>query len=528
MNAGGSDAAFLDQYAAGDLALTGTRIKKMRIISVGGPKYYMSLAANFQMQGAAEELRDEIRAMAVEGALSPLFGGWGFSPGLNLEAMDSLSSAARRERYLRAGLSALFLLLASSLFLVARLRRKRFELETALVERNRAEAENVKLQARLHQANKMESVGRLAGGIAHDFNNLLTGIIGALDLMQRRIGQGRFEDLDRFMTAASASANRAASLTHRLLAFARRQSLDPQPLDANQLLLSIEDLLRRTLGEQTRVTIAPFNGLWPTSVDANQLENALLNLAINARDAMPEGGELRLATANVIGIEEGDAPEETGAAGEYVMVGVSDTGTGMPPEVLARAFDPFFTTKPIGQGTGLGLSMIYGFVIQSGGHIRIKSELGRGTTVSLYFPRSEAAALLGEAATSAAETSAGRGEVVLVVEDEPAVRMLVAEALGEMGYRTLEAADAMEALAILNAAGPVDLLVSDVGLPGMNGRDLAERGRTLRPGLKIILMTGYAEKAALRSEFLRDGMRLIAKPFTTDELSKHVQEILGA
>ena len=383
-------------------------------------------------------------------------------------------------------------------------------------------------EERLRHAHKMEAVGLLTGGIAHDFNNLLTGIIGALDLMQRRIGQRRFEDLDRFMTAASASANRAASLTHRLLAFARRQSLDPKPLDANQLLLSIEDLLRRTLGEQTRVTIAPFDGLWSTSVDANQLENALLNLAINARDAMPNGGELRLATVNVTGVEEGDAPEETGAPGEYVMVSVSDTGAGMPPEVLARAFDPFFTTKPIGQGTGLGLSMIYGFVIQSGGHIRIKSEVGRGTTVRLYFPRSEPAASLGEAAASAAETSAGRGEAVLVVEDEPAVRMLVAEALGEIGYRTLEAADAAEALAILSAAGPVDLLVSDVGLPGMNGRDLAERGRALRPGLKIILMTGYAEKAALRSEFLRDGMRLIAKPFTTDELSKHVQEILGA
>ncbi len=274
------------------------------------------------------------------------------------------------------------------------------------------------------------------------------------------------------------------------------------------------------------MTIAPFDGLWPTLVDANQLENALLNLAINARDAMPEGGELRLATANVTGIGAGDAPEETEATGEYVMVSVSDTGTGMPPEVLARAFDPFFTTKPIGQGTGLGLSMIYGFVIQSGGHIRIKSEVGRGTTVCLYFPRSEEAALLGEATTSAAEASAGRGEVVLVVEDEPAVRMLVAEALGELGYRTLEAADAAAALSILSAAGPVDLLVTDVGLPGMNGRDLAERGRALRPGLKIILMTGYAEKAGLRSEFLRNDMRLIAKPFTTNELSKQVQDIL--
>jgi PAS domain S-box-containing protein len=380
-------------------------------------------------------------------------------------------------------------------------------------------------EERLRHAHKMEAVGQLTGGIAHDFNNLLTGIIGALDLIKRRIDQHRFDELERFMAAASASANRAASLTHRLLAFARRQSLDPKPLDVNQLLLSIEDLLRRTLGERTQLTIAPSAGLWPTLVDANQLENAILNLAINARDAMPQGGALEFATANVTRIEADDAPERSETSGEYVMISVSDTGAGMPPEVLARAFDPFFTTKPIGQGTGLGLSMIYGFVIQSGGHIRIKSDVGRGTIVRLFFPRSEAAPLRGDIATSG-ESSAGLGETVLVVEDEPAVRMLVAEALGELGYQTLEAADAEEALMILSATAPIDLLVTDVGLPGMNGRDLAERGRALRPRLKIILMTGYAEKAASRSEFLRENMRLITKPFTPNELGKQVQEIL--
>ncbi|HEV3044437.1 MAG TPA: PAS domain S-box protein, partial [Roseiarcus sp.] len=228
---------------------------------------------------------------------------------------------------------------------------------------------------RLRHAQKMEALGQLTGGIAHDFNNLLTGIMGALDLIKRRIAAGRLDDLDRFMEAASTSASRAAALTHRLLAFARRQSLDPKAVDINQLLSSVEELLRRTLGEQTRVTIAPFRGLWPTLVDANQLENALLNLAINARDAMPDGGELTLATANVERIEPGDAPGDVEVSGDYVMVSVSDSGVGMTADILARAFDPFFTTKPIGQGTGLGLSMIYGFVIQSGGHIRIRSEV---------------------------------------------------------------------------------------------------------------------------------------------------------
>jgi CheY-like chemotaxis protein len=263
-------------------------------------------------------------------------------------------------------------------------------------------------------------------------------------------------------------------------------------------------------------------------VDANQLENAILNLAINARDAMPRGGELTLWTANVDRIDAGDAPEDIEVTGDYVMVGVSDTGIGMTAQVRARAFDPFFTTKPIGQGTGLGLSMIYGFVIQSSGHIRIKSEVERGTNVRLFFPRTDAQAAGGEESANAAEKLAGRGEVVLIVEDEPAVRMLVGEALAEAGYRTIEAADAEAALDILESATPIDLMVTDVGLPGMNGRELAQRGRNLRPDLKILLMTGYAEKAALRSEFLQTRMRLIAKPFTPDALSKQVREILRA
>jgi PAS domain S-box-containing protein len=380
-------------------------------------------------------------------------------------------------------------------------------------------------EERLRHAHKMEALGQLTGGIAHDFNNLLTGIIGALDLTKRRIAAGRLDDLDRFMDAASTSASRAAALTHRLLAFARRQSLDPKAVDVNRLLSSIEELLRRTLGEQARVTIVPFDSLWQTLVDANQLENALLNLAINARDAMPKGGELALATANVDRIEAGASGEEGLVVGDHVMVSVSDTGVGMTPEVLARAFDPFFTTKPIGQGTGLGLSMIYGFVIQSGGHIRISSEVGRGTTVRLFFPRTETKAPAGAAGEDAA-APAGRGEVVLVVEDEPAVRMLVSEALADSGYRTIEAAEATAALEILRSSSPIHLMITDVGLPGMNGRQLAEIGRTLRPTLKVLLMTGYAEKAALRSEFLQDEMRLIAKPFTPDELAKLAQEIL--
>ncbi|MBN9320127.1 MAG: PAS domain S-box protein [Caulobacterales bacterium] len=376
----------------------------------------------------------------------------------------------------------------------------------------------------LRHAQKMEAVGQLTGGIAHDFNNLLTGIIGALDLMKRRIQQGRQDEVERFMDAASTSAQRAAALTHRLLAFARRQSLDPKPTDVNALVASMEELLSRTLGEQVDLAIDLETGLWAAYGDGAQMESALLNLAINARDAMPNGGRLTIETSNVT-LPEPARPGDGPAAGDYVSIRVTDTGVGMPPHVAAKAFDPFFTTKPLGQGTGLGLSMIYGFARQSGGHLALDSEVGRGTVVTLHLPR-----LMGDrvdtAASTPSEAPRGDGETVLLVEDDAQVRLLVMEVLSELGYQTLEAHDGDAALPILRSSAKIDLMVSDVGLPGVNGRQLAEIARETRPDLKVLFVTGYAENAAQRSEFLGEGMEMITKPFALDDLARKIREMV--
>jgi len=395
------------------------------------------------------------------------------------------------------------------------------------VTEEKAAAERLKAtEEALRQSQKMEAVGQLTGGIAHDFNNLLTGIVGSLDLMQTRLGQGRTESLPRYIDAAMTSANRAAALTHRLLAFARRQPLVPKPVDANALVASLEDLLRRTIGEKLQLEIAAVSDLWSTLCDPNQLESALLNLAINARDAMPDGGRLSIATRNVhVGTITADTPALT--PGDYICIAVTDTGTGMTPEVLARAFDPFFTTKPIGQGTGLGLSMIYGFARQSNGHVSIDSRVGLGTTVNLYLPRFEGTA--SEAVTgSQRDEHRSAGETVLVVEDEPVVRSVVVEMLQDEGYRVLEAVDGPSGLAALRNEPVIDLLVTDVGLPGMNGRQLADQARETRPDLKILFITGYAESVAMAEGFLLPGMEMITKPFDLDVLSRRIRTMVSA
>jgi hypothetical protein len=395
------------------------------------------------------------------------------------------------------------------------------------VTEEKAAAERLKAtEEALRQSQKMEAVGQLTGGIAHDFNNLLTGIVGSLDLMQTRLGQGRTESLPRYIDAAMTSANRAAALTHRLLAFARRQPLVPKPVDANALVASLEDLLRRTIGEKLHLEIAAVSDLWSTLCDPNQLESALLNLAINARDAMPDGGRLSIATRNVhVGTITADTPALT--PGDYICITVTDTGTGMTPEVLARAFDPFFTTKPIGQGTGLGLSMIYGFARQSNGHVSIDSRVGLGTTVNLYLPRFEGTA--SEAVTgSQRDEHRSAGETVLVVEDEPVVRSVVVEMLQDEGYRVLEAVDGPSGLAALRGEPVIDLLVTDVGLPGMNGRQLADQARETRPDLKILFITGYAESVAMAEGFLLPGMEMITKPFDLDVLSRRIRTMVSA
>jgi PAS domain S-box-containing protein len=378
----------------------------------------------------------------------------------------------------------------------------------------------------LRQSQKMEAVGQLTGGIAHDFNNLLTGIVGSLDLLQTRLDQGRTENVARYINAAMTSANRAAALTHRLLAFARRQPLIPKSVDANALVVSLEDLLRRTIGERIDLDIAASAGLWCTLCDPNQLESALLNLAINARDAMTEGGRLTIATANArIGGVDADTPALV--PGDYIRIDVTDTGTGMSPEVAARAFDPFFTTKPIGQGTGLGLSMIYGFARQSNGHVLIDSKQGLGTSVRLYLPRHHGDAAEERIASAAAEDYAATGETVLVVEDEPVVRGVIVEMLHDQGYRVLEATDGPSGLRMLRLNDRIDLLVTDVGLPGMNGRQLADQARETRPGLKILFITGYAENVAIAKGFLQPGMEMITKPFDLDNLSRRIREMVS-
>lgn len=379
----------------------------------------------------------------------------------------------------------------------------------------------------LRQSQKMEAIGQLTGGIAHDFNNLLAGISGSLELLQVRLAQGRIDEVERYVAAAHGAAKKAAALTHRLLAFSRRQTLDPKPLDVNRLISNLEELIRRTVGPAIRVETAGAIGLWNISVDSNQLENALLNLCINARDAMPGGGSLVIETANRC-LEDRVARECDLAAGQYVAVSVSDTGTGMTPEVIARAFDPFFTTKPIGSGTGLGLSMTYGFARQSGGHVRITSAPGQGTTVSLYLPRYLGEVQIADPSKRPVDLlAAEREETVLVVDDEPTVRMLVADVLHELGYNCMESSDGVSALKILQSDVRIDLLITDVGLPGgLNGRQVADAARRQRPALKVLFITGYAENAAVRQGHLEQGMHVLTKPFEIDALTGRIGELL--
>ena len=381
----------------------------------------------------------------------------------------------------------------------------------------------------LRQSQKMEAVGQLTGGLAHDFNNLLTGITGSLELLQTRIVQGRVKEVDRYVNAAQGAARRAAALTHRLLAFARRQTLAPKPTDVNRLVRGMEELIQRTVGPQIILEpLVGMAGLWPVLVDPGQLENALLNLCINARDAMPNGGKITIETGNSW-IDGHAASARDLTAGQYVSLSVSDTGTGMSPEVIAKAFDPFFTTKPIGQGTGLGLSMIYGFAKQSGGQVRIYSEMGQGTMVCIYLPRH-----MGEVETAEPDGDsvdvprADGAQTVLVVDDDPTVRMLVTEVLEDLGYRTIEACDGPAGLKILQAGERIDLLVTDVGLPGgMNGRQVADAARVARPNLRVLFITGFAENAVVSHGHLDAGMHVLTKPFAMDTLASRIRDVIS-
>ncbi len=427
-------------------------------------------------------------------------------PGVLLDVEERRSVEAERDRALAA------------------LRALNDTLEQRVAERT---VELMQSEEKLRQSQKMEAVGQLTGGLAHDFNNLLAGISGALELMSRRIDQGRTDEIGKYIQAAQGAAKRAASLTHRLLAFSRRQTLDPRPTDVNTLIASMVELISHAVGPGILVKTVVADNLWTTLVDGGQLESSLLNICLNARDAMPDGGRILVETSNKhiegLAAQALDIPP-----GEYLALTVTDTGVGMAPEVIAKAFDPFFTTKPIGQGTGLGLSMIYGFAKQSGGQVRIESEVDRGTTISIFLPRHDGPADAAEQQSKNAQADfAKSGETILIVDDEPTVRMLLREALGDQGYTLIEAADSVAGLKLLRSDINIDLLITDVGLPGgMNGRQMADAGLERRPGLKVLFITGYAEAAVLREGDLSTHMQVLTKPFAIDSLSTRVRHLM--
>ncbi|MCA0200663.1 MAG: CHASE3 domain-containing protein [Proteobacteria bacterium] len=455
---------------------------------------------------------------------------------------DRLLVARRAKANLTAGVlqllayGTLFLVMTVAVLSLAAVARRREYLEEVEADlraaNNKLSAEMLrreKAEEQLRQVQKMEAIGQLTGGIAHDFNNMLAVIMGALNIMQRRIDRGDF-NIQPFMQAAIEGAQRGGALTQRMLAFARKQVLEPRPLDANKLVSGMSDLLRRTLGEVIQTEVVLAGGLWRTHADAHQLETAILNLVVNARDAMPQGGKLTLETANAhlddaYVAEHGDGA----AAGQYVMISVTDTGAGMPPEVISRAFDPFFTTKEPGKGTGLGLSQVYGFVKQSGGHIKIYSEVGQGTTFKIYLSRYEGADDIDTVKkVDTAPVRAVPGETVLVVEDDEAVRKLAVEGLSELGYAVLQADNAVQALKLLEEHPAVVLLFTDVVMPNVNGRELADEAQRRWPSLKVLFTTGYTRNAMVHNGTLAPGVRLIGKPYTLQQLGSTVRDILDS
>ena len=388
------------------------------------------------------------------------------------------------------------------------------------------EAELKQAQDALRQSQKMEAVGQLTGGLAHDFNNLLASISGALQVLKLKMQRGQYSALERYIDLGESSVRRAASLTQRLLAFSRRQTLDPKPTDVGALVIGMGELVRYSVGPTIELEVVQATDLGLTEVDPSQLENAVLNLCINARDAMmPDGGKLTLVTASE-SIDEPTAKERAMQPGQYVLLSVTDTGSGMRPEVLARIFDPFFTTKPLGEGTGLGLSMVYGFVRQSGGHVHVSSEPGSGTTMSLYLPH-YTGAVPAQDIPGPPSMASGQGETVLLIEDEHALRDILEEILRDAGYLVLTAQDGPAGLQVLNSDARVDLLITDVGLPGgLNGRQVADAARIQRPGLKVLFVTGYADTAAVGNGRMDAGMEVMTKPFEIGVFASRVRALI--
>ncbi|HEX5184216.1 MAG TPA: CHASE3 domain-containing protein [Allosphingosinicella sp.] len=417
----------------------------------------------------------------------------------------------------------------------------RRQLRAAIEARDALAAANDRLRAesasrqqaedQMRQLQKMEALGHLTGGIAHDFNNMLAVVVGSLDMAARRLGRGETERTAACIDNALEGAQRASQLTGRLLAFSRQQPLDPQPVDANKLVGGMSEMLRRTIGEQLKVETVLAGGLWRTHVDPSQLENAILNLCVNARDAMPGGGRLTVETANASLDDAYAAAHAEVAPGQYVLISVTDTGIGMTPEVADRAFDPFYTTKGVGQGTGLGLSQVFGFVKQSRGHVKIYSESGQGTSVKIYLPRffgegDAAGPGPGAEADGDALPRAREDEIVLVVEDEERVRHVSVDALRELGYTVVQASDAKQALAVLAIQPRVDLLFTDVVMPGMNGRQLADEVARQWPKVRVLFTTGYTRNAIVHNGMLDPGVAFLPKPFTMEQLALKVRQVL--
>ena len=451
----------------------------------------------------------------------------------NADLQQRLAASERTDDLLRwasiATLLGVFALAAYGLFDARRRLRDVVAAHERLTASNEALREEIgtrqAAESQIRQMQKMEAVGQLTGGIAHDFNNMLAVIMSAMNLIARKLARGE-TDVEKFVDAATDATIRAANLTARLLAFSRQQPLAPQVIDANRVVTGMSDLLRRALGETIAIETVLAGGLWRSFTDPSQLENAILNLAVNGRDAMPDGGSLTIETANSH-LDDGYAATHGEVTpGQYVMIAVTDTGTGMPPEIVSKAFEPFFTTKPVNKGTGLGLSQVFGFVKQSGGHVKIYSEPGEGTTIKVYLKRHFGDEPEVRAASAGTDPEKRPTETVLVVEDDPRVRAGSVDALRELGYKVVHAGDAAEALRKLDEHPNVALLFTDIVMPVMNGRKLAEEALVRRPELKVLFTTGFTKNAVVHNGVLDPGVNFLAKPFTIDQLAAKIREVL--
>ena len=542
------NAAFLEPYENSIVTLP-LVLDKMGVLVKNNPRQRQSLAQLREfVSDKMSELRSVINNDKIERIRPPIAIS---SMGSDVKAMHAFrhllttmtgeedqrfavrqSRSSTLDRLLQAGAGASFLLICTVGALVGFTTRRSFtELAAArdsLMLTNQELLEQINLRKsaenQLRQAQKMEAIGQLTGGIAHDFNNMLGVISGSLDLIQRNLKKGNLS-VDRFLEPAIKATERAAALTHRLLAFARQQPLSPEPLDANRMITNMSDLLCSTLGAHITIEIIAAAGLWRTKADAHQLENAILNIAINARDAMQHGGRLTIETANAYLDEVYCRQNGDVGPGQFVMIAIADTGMGMAPEIAARAFDPFFTTKPAGSGTGLGLSQVYGFVKQSHGHTKIYSEPGAGTTVKIYLRRYTGDAVETSSPSAPPVATGHRGETILVVEDDPLMRRLTTEALRELDYTVYDSEKASDALAILDGTPDIQLLFTDIVMPEVNGRKLADEATRRRPDLKVLFTTGYTPNAVVQGGVLDPGVQFLAKPFTLEQLAAKIRHM---